>query len=76
MQERALIYAILRRMPDFKGHAASREKFMIMDAVKAWDGWAKWNFENRVAECEKDDEGCLSTKCDRKKSLIIRSMKV
>ena len=19
--------------------------------VKAWDGWAKWNFENRVAEC-------------------------
>lgn len=57
VQERALIYAILRRMPDFKGHAASREKFMIMDAVKAWDGWAKWNFENRVAECEKMTKG-------------------
>ena len=41
VQERALMYAILRRMPDFKGHAASLEKFMIMDAVKAWDGWAK-----------------------------------
>ena len=44
-------------MPDFKGHAASLEKFMIMDAVKAWDGWAKWNFENRVAECEKMTKG-------------------
>ena len=36
VQERALMYAILRRMPDFKGHAASLEKFMILDAVKAW----------------------------------------
>ena len=57
VQERALMYAILRRMPDFKGHAASLEKFMIMDAVKAWDGWAKWSFENRVAECEKMTKG-------------------
>ena len=57
VQERALMYAILRRMPDFKGHAASLEKFMIMDAVKAWDGWAKWSFENRVAECEKMTRG-------------------
>ena len=39
VQERALMYAILRRMPAFKGHAASLEKFMIMDAVKAWDGY-------------------------------------
>ena len=57
VQERALMYAILRRMPDFKGHVTSLEKFMIMDAVKAWDGWAKWNFENRVAECEKMTKG-------------------
>lgn len=56
VQERALMYAILRRMPDFKGHAASLEKFMIMDAVKAWE-WAKWSFENRVAECEKMTNG-------------------
>lgn len=56
VQERALMYAILRRMPDFKGHAASLEKFMIMDAVKAW-GLAKWNLENRVAECEKMTKG-------------------
>ena len=66
MQERALMYAILRRMPDFKGHAKHLlKKFMIMDAVKAWDGWAKWNFENRCGRMRKDDEGCLSAKCDR-----------
>ena len=29
VQERALMYAILRRMPDFKGHVTSLEKFMI-----------------------------------------------
>lgn len=56
-QDLSIVYAILRRMPAFKGHAASLEKFMIMDAVKAWDGWAKWNFENRVAECEKMTKG-------------------
>ena len=56
VQERALMYAILRRMPDFKGNATSLEKFMI----KAWDGWAKWNFENRVAECEKMTKGVYS----------------
>ena len=30
---------------------------MILDAVKAWDGWAKWSFENRVVECEKMTNG-------------------
>ena len=51
------MFAILRRMPDFKGHMTSLEKFMILDAVKAWDGWAKWSFENRVVECEKMTNG-------------------
>lgn len=48
---------------------------MIMDAVKAWDGWAKWNFENRVAECEKMTKGVYPQNVIEK-SLIIRSMKV
>ena len=42
-----------------------------MDAVKAWDGWAKWNFENRVAECEKMTRGVYPTKCDRKNFPLI-----
>ena len=35
----------------------SLEKFMILDAVKAWEGWAKCNFEKRVKECEKVSDG-------------------
>ena len=57
VQERALMFAILKRIPDFKGHVISLEKFMILDAVKAWDGWAKCNFEKRVKECEKVSDG-------------------
>lgn len=38
VQERALMYAILRRMPDFKGHVTSLEKFMIMGCCKSM-GW-------------------------------------
>ena len=57
VQERALMFAILKRIPDFKGHVISLEKFMILDAVKAWEGWAKCNFEKRVKECEKVSDG-------------------
>ena len=56
VQERALMYAILKRIPEFSRHKISLEKFMIMDAVKAWD-WAKWSFENRVSECERESAG-------------------
>ena len=56
VQERALMYAILKRIPEFSRHKISLEKFMIMDAVKAWD-WAKWSFENRVSECEEESAG-------------------
>lgn len=57
VRERALMFAILRRMPDFRGHITSLEKFMMLDAIKAWDEWAKWSFENRVRECEKLTDG-------------------
>ena len=56
-QERALMFAILKRMPDFKRHTASLEKLMVMDAVKAWDGWARRSFENRVIRCGKISNG-------------------
>ena len=57
VQERALMFAILKRMPDFKRHTASLEKLMVMDAVKAWDGWARRSFENRVIRCGKISNG-------------------
>ena len=57
VQERALMFAILKRMPDFKRHITALEKYMVLDAVKAWDDWAKWSFENRVRSCEKLTKG-------------------
>ena len=57
VRERALIYAVLKRIPEFRKHKTLLEKFMIMDAVKAWNTGAKWSFENRVSECEKKSGG-------------------
>lgn len=73
VQERALMFAILKRIPDFKGHMTSLEKFMILDAVKAWDGWAKCSFENRVVECEKMTNGVYPQNVIDK-ILIIRNI--
>lgn len=57
VQERALMFAVLRRMPEFKKHLTSLEKYMILDANKAWESRAKWHFEFRVRECEKNSNG-------------------
>lgn len=56
VKERALIFAILKRIPDFKSQKNSLERFMVMNAVKAWER-EKQNFENRVLECEEITEG-------------------
>lgn len=56
VKERALMFAILKRMPDFCGHVIALENFMKLDAPKAWD-WEKQSFENRVLECEKRTDG-------------------
>ena len=57
VQERALMYAILKRMSDFEGRCTSLEKFMILGADKSWDWWAKELFEARVKECENITHG-------------------
>lgn len=57
VQERALMYAILKRIPDFASHRGSLENYMMLDAVRAWDEWAKGWFEHRVTECEKASNG-------------------
>ena len=37
VKERALIFAILKRIPAFKSQKNSLERFMVMNAVKAWE---------------------------------------
>ena len=57
VQERALIFAILKRIPDFKAHIKTLEDFMKYGAVKSWDKSEKYNYESRVAQCEEATGG-------------------
>ena len=56
VQERALMFSILARIPEFKSNKTSLERFMMLDAVKAWDS-KKWDFECRVSKCERTTKG-------------------
>lgn len=57
VQERALIFAILKRIPDFKAHIKTLEDFMIYGAAKSWESSEKYNYESRVAQCEEATGG-------------------
>ena len=57
VQERALIFAILKRIPDFKAHIKTLEDFMIHGAIKSWESSEKYNYESRVAQCEEATGG-------------------
>ena len=57
VQERALIFAILKRIPDFKAHIKTLEDFMIHGAAKSWESSEKYNYESRVAQCEEATGG-------------------
>ena len=57
VQERALIFAILKRIPDFKAHIKTLEDFMIHGAIKSWESGEKYLYESRVAQCEEATGG-------------------
>ena len=57
VQERALIFAILKRIPDFKAHIKILEDFMIHGAIKSWESSEKYLYESRVAQCEEATGG-------------------
>lgn len=57
VQERALMFAILRRMPQFKSHQKLLENMFVFFASRAWDSWAKMWYERQVVECEEKTGG-------------------
>lgn len=57
VNERALMYAILKRMDEFKDYLPGLENFMQLDARNAWSMWAKQRYEEKVEECEKQSGG-------------------
>lgn len=48
VNERALMFAIFRRMPQFVEHMASLEKNLSKGADKGWRSWAREFYENKV----------------------------
>lgn len=55
--ERALMYAILRRIPSLKNYSSELEYAMEDVARSSWRGWARSNMEIRVNEVNKISNG-------------------
>ncbi len=56
VNERALMFAILRRMPELSGYEKELEEFLICYAASSWE-WNRDRYEERVADCEKRTNG-------------------
>ena len=56
VQERALIFAILRRCDTLKEYLPELEKLLTDYARTSWQ-WVKADYEKQVADCDKDSNG-------------------
>lgn len=77
VNERALMFAILSRMPELAEYKAELERFLIYGAEIAWMGWARNWYENKVAACEVKTKGtypasviCQIRRYDREESTL------
>lgn len=55
--ERALMYAILKRMQEFKPYEYELVSLLRDNAPKAWDGWCRDWYENKVQKCNDKSHG-------------------
>ena len=51
VSERALMYAILKRVPELQDYLKQIEVIMKNDAYSAWEGYRNW-YENEVLSCD------------------------
>ncbi|HVI42598.1 MAG TPA: DEAD/DEAH box helicase family protein, partial [Anaerovoracaceae bacterium] len=57
VDERALMYAILRRIPEFQSHLRQLRVLMIDWAPTAWENWAEAYYEKKVIDCDFKSKG-------------------
>ncbi|MCR4717895.1 MAG: helicase, partial [Lachnospiraceae bacterium] len=57
VDERALMFAIMKRMHEFKGYLPELEVAMMNDATGAWNSWCKGWYEHLASECDKESDG-------------------
>lgn len=58
-EERALMFAHLRRLPDFAPYAERLKQFLAYDAEKSWQ-WHVDRYEERAAACDENGSGYLA----------------
>lgn len=57
VSERALMYAVMSRMPELAPHLGELEKMFVYFAEGAWNSWAKDWYQKKVADCEAKTNG-------------------
>ena len=57
VDERSLMFAILKRIDQFKPYEHELEIMFREDAPKAWDSWCRKLYEDRVNECDQQSHG-------------------
>ena len=57
VSERALMYAVLKRIPKLMAYKNELEEILIYGASKAWDSWARDYYEDRVNKCNDNTGG-------------------
>lgn len=57
VNERALMFAILKRVPSFAQYLKKLEELMVCYAKKAWKDWCKTWYEQQVIECDNKSGG-------------------
>lgn len=57
VNERALMFAILSRMPELAEYKTELERFLIYGAEIAWENGTKTHYEKRVADLETETNG-------------------
>lgn len=68
VNERALMFAILSRMPELAEYKTELERFLVYGAEIAWTGWARNWYENKVSTCEVKTNGTYP-------ALVIRQIR-
>ncbi len=64
VNERALMYAVLRRIPSLAPYLNKLEELMVCYAKKAWKDWCKNWYEGQVVDCDrKSGDKYLSDIC-------------
>ena len=61
IEERALMFALLKRMDCFADVLPFLETMMIDGAYVSWNNWGKSYYEQRVADCDKKSGNYIST---------------